>query len=110
MSEIINLAENIISREDREQLARFGGHTIAHGRATRWHWHKADNGDAVFEIFRGGADEVLAVCISRDRKMDAFYAYDASGDVVAAGRLDHVMAELEQYFIQLHGESPDSPV
>lgn len=106
MTKIIQLADNIISKDDREELASFGGHTIAHGRATRWHWHKTDNGDAVFEIFRGGADEELAVCISRDRKTDAFYAHDASGNMVSAGELDHVMAELEQYFIQLHGEAP----
>lgn len=104
MSEIINLAENIISKKNRAQLASFGGHTIAHGRATRWHWNKTDNGDDVFEIFRGGADEVLTICINRDRKTDAFYAHDAMGNMVASGELDHVMAELEQYFIQLHGE------
>ncbi len=108
MAKIINLADNIINKEDREQLASFGGHTIAHGRATRWHWHKSDNGDVVFEIFRGGAEEVLAVCISRDRKLDAFYAHDSIGNLVAAGELEHVMAELEQYFIQLHDESPDT--
>lgn len=108
MVKIINLADNIISKDDREQLVSFGGHTIAHGRATRWHWHKSDNGDEAFEIFRGGADEVLAVCISRDRKLDAFYAHDAIGNMVSAGELEHVMAELEQYFIQLHGESPDT--
>lgn len=104
MSEIINLAENIISKKNREQLESFGGHTIAHGRATRWHWHKADNGDELFEMFRGGVDEVLAICINRDRKTDAFYAHDAAGSMVASGELDHVMAELERYFIQLHGE------
>lgn len=108
MSEIINLADNIISKEDREQLASFGGHTIAHGRATRWHWDKADNGDDVFEIFRGGADEELAVRVSRNRELDAFYAHDAMGKVISAGVLDHVMAELEQYFIELHGEPPGS--
>lgn len=110
MTKIIKLADNIISKDDREELESFGGHTIAHGRATRWHWHKADNGDSVFEIFRGGADEVLAICISRDRKTDAFYAHDATGNMVSAGELDHVMAELEQYFIQLHGEVPSTTV
>ena len=104
MSEIINLAENIISKKNREQLECFAVHTIAHGRATRWHWQKADNGDKVLEIFRGGADEVLAVCINRDRNTDAFYANDSRGNMVSSGELDHVMAELEQYFIQLHGE------
>ena len=103
MSKIINLSENIISRKDREHLENFGGHTIAHGRATRWHWHKAENGDLLFEIFRGGSDEELAMCINRDRKVDAFYAHDAAGSMVASGTLEHVMAELEQYFIELHG-------
>lgn len=104
MTQIINLSENIISKKDRKLLESFGGHTIAHGRATRWHWHEADNGDALFEIFRGGSDEVLAICVNRDRKGDAFYAHDAAGRKVASGGLEHVMAELEQYFIQLHGE------
>lgn len=104
MSEIINLSENIISRKDRELLESFGGHVIAHGRATRWHWHRADNGDVMFEIFRGGSDELLTICINRDRKTDAFYAHDAVGSMVASGELKHVMAELEQYFVQLHGE------
>lgn len=108
MSEIINLADNIISKEDHEQLSSFAGHTIAHGRATRWHWDKAENGDDVLEIFRGGADEKLAVLISRNRTLDAYYAHDATGNVISAGVLDHVMAELEQYFIELHGESPDT--
>jgi hypothetical protein len=40
--------------------------------------------------------------------MHAFYAHDDMGNMVASGELDHVMAELEQYFIQLHGETPDS--
>jgi hypothetical protein len=108
MSEIINLSGNIFSKKDREHLSSFGGHTIAHGRATRWHWAKDENGAETFEIFRGGADEVLSVVISRDRKMHAFYAHDDMGTMVASGELDHVMAELEQYFIQLHGETPDS--
>jgi len=109
MTDIINLSDNIFSHKDREHLASFGGHTIAHGRATRWHWAKDENGAETFEIFRGGADEVLAVVISRDRKLHAFYAHDEKGDMVASGELEHVMAELEQYFIQLHGELPNSP-
>lgn len=106
MSEIINLAANFISKEDREQLASFGGHLIAHGRATRWHRDKDDNGDDFFEIFRGGANEELVARISRNRELDAFYAHDIAGNVISAGVLDHVMAELEQYFIELHGEAP----
>jgi len=104
MSEIINLSDNIISKKDRGLLESFAGHTIAHGRATRWHWDKAENGDHVFEIFRGGSDEVMAVCINRDRKTDAFYAHDAAGSMVASGPLEHLMAKLEQYFTELHGD------
>ena len=104
MSQIIHLSENIIGKKDRELLESFGGHTIAHGRATRWHWHKAENGDVLFEIFRGGSDEELAMCVNRDRKVDAFYAHDAAGRMVASGKLDHVLLTLEQYFTQLHGE------
>ena len=104
MSKIINLEDNIIGRKDRQLLESFGGHTIAHGRATRWHWHHTDNADEVFEIYRGGADEVLAVCINRDRKTDAYYANDARGNMISSGTVDHIMAELEQYFIELHGE------
>ncbi|MDT8283255.1 MAG: hypothetical protein RQ982_10685 [Gammaproteobacteria bacterium] len=104
MAQIINLPENIIGRKDRKLLESFGGHTIAHGRATHWHWHKADNGDVLFEIFRGGSDEVLAISVSRDREEDAFYAFDAAGRIVASGGLNHIMAVLEQYFVELHGK------
>lgn len=106
MTEIIRLADNLISKEDREQLQSFGGHIIAHGRATRWHWDRNDKGDDVFEIYRGGADEALAARITRNRKLDAFYAHDAGGKVITAGMLDHVMAELDRYFMRLHGEAP----
>lgn len=108
MSEIINISGNAFSKKDREHLSSFGGHTIAHGRATRWHWTKDESGAETFEIFRGGADEVLSVVISHNRDLHAFHAYDEAGNMVASGELDHVMAELEQYFIQLHGETPDS--
>jgi hypothetical protein len=103
MSKVIKLTENIISKKDRRQLESFGGHTISHGRATRWHWHKTGNGDVVFEMFTGGADEILLICVSRDRKTDAFYAHDAAGTMVASGELEHVMAKLEEYLVQLHG-------
>jgi hypothetical protein len=104
MAKVIKLTENIISKKDRKLLESFGGHTISHGRATRWHWHKTGDGNVVFEMFTGGADEIMLICVSRDRKTDAFYAHDASGTMVASGELEHVLAKLEEYFIQLHGE------
>lgn len=109
MSKTITLPDNFIGKEDRERLESFGGHTIAHGRATRWHWDKDASGDDVFEIYRGGADEVLSARVHRDRKQDAFCAEDGEGHSIGSGSLEHVMAEMEQYFIRLHGELPDLP-
>jgi hypothetical protein len=109
MSDIIKLPDNLIGIEDRQRLESFGGHTIAHGRATRWHWGKDPDGDAVFEVYRGGAKQRLAVRIRRDRAQDSFCAQDADGNPIATGALDHVMAELEEYLIRLHGSPADTP-
>ena len=107
MNEIINLPANFIGKEDRKKLESFGGHTIAHGRATRWHWGKDTDGSDVFEIYRGGEEHILTVRVSRDRQLDAFYAQDAAGQLLASGKLEHVFAELDAYFMGLHGETPD---
>ena len=109
MTEIIRLPDNFIGKEDREKLESFAGHTIARGRATRWHWDKNAAGDDVFEIYTGGADELLAVNISRDRQRDEYLARDAAGHPIVRGVLEHVFAELEEYFVRLHGEPPDTP-
>jgi hypothetical protein len=109
MSKIINLPDNFIGKEDRDRLESFAGHTIAHGRATRWHWGKDDQGDDVFEIYLGGEQELLAARISRDRELDAFCARDPAGDLIASGILEHVFAALEMYFARLHGEPPPMP-
>lgn len=109
MTEITKLPANFIGKQDREKLESFGGHTIAHGRATRWHWGKDVDGDDVFEIFRGGEDELLAVRVSRDREMNVFCSHDAAGSLVVSGALEPVLAELEQYFIRMHSETPDGP-
>jgi hypothetical protein len=109
MTDIISLPDNFIGKEDREKLESFGGHTIAHGRATRWHWNKDADGDDVFEMFHGGADETLAARINRDRKQDVFCARGATDEQIASGTLEHVLAELEAYFARLHGEGPGTP-
>jgi hypothetical protein len=109
MTEIINLPNNFIGKEDCEKLESFGGHTIAHGRATYWHWAKDAEGNDVFEIYRGGEHETLTARISRDRQLDAFRACDATGGFIASGALERVFAELEVYFTRLHGEEPDVP-
>jgi hypothetical protein len=108
MTEIIRLPDNFIGKEDREKLESFAGHTIARGRATRWHWGKDAEGDDVFEIYRGSGDITLAVSISRIREQDAFCVRDAAGQSIASGSLEHVFAELEAYFVRLHDEGPDS--
>ena len=103
-NKIINLEENIINRNDQQKLQNFSGHSIAHGRATRWHWTHDDRNSAVLEIFRGGENEKLAVRIYRDRTHDVFNASDSQGQQISSGALDHIMAELEKYFMKLHGE------
>ena len=109
MTDIIRLPDNFIGKEDREKLESFAGHTIARGRATRWHWGKAADGDDIFEIYPSGADHQLTVRISRNRERDTFSARDTAGHPIVSGALDHVFAELEAYFVRLHGEGPDTP-
>ena len=108
MNGVYNLAANFIGKKDREKLKSFAGHTIAHGRVTRWHWDKDADGDHVFEIYRGGEDEVLTARINRERDRNSFYALDATGDLIASGVLEHVFSELEAHFARLHGELPNT--
>jgi hypothetical protein len=109
MTRVIRLPDNFIGKEDRDKLESYAGHTIARGRATRWSWGKCADGDDRFEIHTGGADDRLAVTVSRNREQDAFYVCDAAGRLITTGPLDHVFAELEDYFIRIHGERPDTP-
>lgn len=106
MTEIVRLPENFIGKEDRERLESFGGHTVAHGRATRWHWSSDERGDDVFEIYQGGADEELAYRVGRDRKEDVFRVYDDRGRELLYGDLAHVMAGLDRLLSADHGEFP----
>lgn len=108
MSDIFRLPDNIISKEDHEKLESFGGHTIAHGRATRWHWSKDDSGNDRFEVFVGGDSEKLAAFIQRDREHHVFAARDANDELIGSGDMEHVLSELDEYFRQLHGEDNDS--
>ena len=109
MAKIIKLPGNFFGVEDREKLESFGGHTIAHGRATRWHWGSDVDGDDAFEIYTGGAVNILTARIKRDRELDQYIACDAAGQGIASGTLEHVFAELDRYFARLHGEQPDTP-
>jgi hypothetical protein len=105
MADIIKLPDNLISNEDRHKLESYGGHEIARGRATRFHWTTSDKGDPLFEIYRGGAKEQLIVQIGRHREQDEYYAVDATGQEVTSGALDHVMAELDRMMARDHGET-----
>jgi hypothetical protein len=109
MSKIIKLPANFIGKEDREKLESFGGHTIAHARATRWHWDKDADGNDVFEMYRGGTSEMVFVRINRDRELDAFCARDPAGSLITSGALEHVFTELEKYLVRLYGDAPDPP-
>ncbi len=108
MADIFKLSENHMGKEDRKKLESFSGHTIAHGRATRWRWTKTTDAEDVFEIFRGGAEEVLAARIFRNGEQDVFCAQSGSGESITSGTLEHILAELDNYFIQLHSEAPNT--
>ena len=107
MADIFELPENHMGKEDRKKLESFGGHTIAHGRATRWHWTKTTGGGDVLEIFRGGVEEILVSRIYRDGKRDVFFMHSGSEELITSGTLEHVLADTDNYFIQLHGEAPN---
>lgn len=96
MADVIHLPDNFIGKVDREKLESFGAHLIAHGRATRWHWGKDAAGADVFEIYKGGPREALVARIRRDRPLDMFRAEDASGGLIVAGNLEHLMAVLDR--------------
>lgn len=103
---IVELPENFIGVEDAEKLESFGGHLIAHGRATRWRWSRRNGIDVAFEIFHGGPHEHLMFAIKRDRDKDAFYVADASGQVLDEGPLDHIMAVVDTIARAAHGDPP----
>lgn len=108
MAEIINLPNNFFGKEDREKLESFGGHEIAHGRATRWHWGKDKDDDDIFQLFAGGADEFLLLSISRDREHDGYCAHDGEGNHMVSGSLDHVMAYIDEVLAAGHDRPPAS--
>ena len=103
--DIIRLALNLIGPADHRRLESFGAHVIQHGRATRYAWSE-EGGDPRFDIYRGGADERLALRIGRHRAEHEFFAEDAAGQQVAAGTLDHVMAEVDAYLEQARRPLP----
>jgi hypothetical protein len=110
MVKVIELPDNLIGQDDQKFLEAFGGHEISHGRATRFHWQEDKAGNPSFEIYRGGENEVLVLCIHRDREKDLFEAVDATGDVIASGALDHVMAVLDKKLADEHKDyTPYTP-
>jgi hypothetical protein len=106
VTDIIQLPGNLIGRSDRDRLESFGGHTIAHGRATRWRWGRDADGDEVFEIYRGGRDEELVARITRDRVHDVFCVHEVPYGRYIRGTLEHVLAELDGYLARLHHGGP----
>lgn len=108
MSEIIELPNNFFGKDDRERLESFGGHEIARGRATRWHWDKDKDNDDMFQLFAGGANEYLILTLSRDRGQDACCAHDGQHNHLASGSLDHVMAAVDEFLALQHEEPPAS--
>ena len=102
MAEISKLPENLIGKEDQARLESYGGHELALGRATRFHWARNEQGSPLFEIYRGGQEESLAVRIGRDRNRDEFWAEDPIGKLIVSGTLEHVMATLDKMLAREH--------
>lgn len=105
--DVIRLAKNLIGPADNRRLESYGAHVIQNGAATRFAWGEQD-GTPHFDIFKGGADEVLAARIGRHRDRHEFHAEDRAGQEIATGTLDHVMAELDR-FLQVRPGDPGTP-
>ena len=108
-SKVIRLPDGFIGKEDEGRLESFGGHLVATGLATRWHWSREAGIDVGFEVFHGGADERLLLTITRDRERDVFVATDATGRVFAEGTLDRVMASADELARVIHGKPGRHP-
>lgn len=103
---VVQLPRDFIGTEDEHRLESFGSHLIGHGCATRWHWNRENGIDVAFEIFRGGAEEALVFVIKRNRDKGAFYVTDAMGNRLEEGKLDHVMAFIDE---MAKATRPDAP-
>jgi hypothetical protein len=101
---VIRLPDDFIGKDDEARLESFGGHLIAGGLATRWHWRREAGIDVAFEVFYGGADERPLLTVTRDRERDAFVAKDGAGRVIAEGTLDRVMASADELARAKHGK------
>lgn len=106
MPDIVNLPPNFIGKDDEQRLESFGGHLIARGCATRWHWNRERGIDVAFDVFVGGSQERLMFSIVRDRKHDKFVAKNAVGAQIADGTLDHIMAVVDKLARSEHRDEP----
>lgn len=102
--EIVRLPDNFIGKDDQARLESFGAYLIVHGLATRWHWTRRRGIDVAFDIFRGGADETRMFSIERSRARDAFLVRDDAGNALERGKLDHIMAFINQ---RVRGPGPE---
>lgn len=105
MADITELPKNLITPEDQEKLESFGGHEIAHGRMTRYCWSKTDSGDPAFDMFRGGAHEEFIARITHSFAKHEYRVTDKNDMEITSGRLEHIMAVLEEQLKEEHGET-----
>ena len=104
MAEIIELPDNLITPDDKEIIESFAAHELSHGRATRFTWDRNDNDDPVFKLYRGGADEELAVTITHSRKEHEFQVHNKAGKQIISGTLDEIMIDLDKKLMREHDE------
>jgi hypothetical protein len=105
---VIWLPRDFIGKEDEARLESFGGHLIAHGSASRWHWERSAGIDLAFLIFAHevGGDEQLRAKIGRDSGAHSYFAEDDTGRIFARGHLEAVMTVVDQ---TIRGAGPVSP-
>jgi hypothetical protein len=105
-SKIVKLPDGFIGKEDEAKLESFGAYLLSHGAATRWHWDRERGIDVGFAIFHGGAHEELLFSIRRDRERDLYYVSAADESRLDEGKLEHVMAVVEQLAHARRGNTP----
>ncbi len=105
---IIELPHDFIGMEDQARLESFAAHLIARGLATRWHWRRVRGIDVAFEIYRGGANEVLFCSIRRNHEHNVFYVQGGSANLRGRGKLDHLMASIDATARAAHGDAPET--
>lgn len=105
MSEnVLVLPNGFIGKEDEAKLESFGAYLVKHGAAARWRWERERGIDVAFKI--SAADGRFLCLIKRDQEHDVFYVTSSADQRIEEGKLEHVMAVVEQLAKLSSGSQP----